>query len=56
MALQQFFPYNPNNNTWETFNGALIIFFGEEPIAYLPEEEWQTVAKGVAQLATFSAV
>ena len=53
MALQSFFPFTPNFMSWEDWNGNLVMFYGEEPIPALPEENWKQVANNVAQLATF---
>jgi hypothetical protein len=53
MALQQFFPFDPEGSDWESWNGNFIMFYGEEPIPYLPELEWVTVAKAIAELPTF---
>jgi hypothetical protein len=53
MALQSFFPFTPNFMSWEDWNGNLVMFYGEEPIPALPEEDWKQVANNVAQLATF---
>jgi hypothetical protein len=53
MALQQYFPGNPEYSTWENWNGTLLHYYGEEPIPMLPEAEWKTVALNVGQLATF---
>jgi len=54
MAFQQFFPFNASNMDWESWNGNLIMFFGAEPIPFMPEDEWAIVAKNVVQLPTFS--
>jgi hypothetical protein len=53
MALQSFFPCTPTLMSWEEWNGNLVMFYGEEPIPALPEEDWRLVANNVAQLATF---
>jgi hypothetical protein len=53
MALQSFFPFTPTFMSWEDWNGNLVMFYGEEPIPALPEEDWKQVANNVAQLATF---
>lgn len=55
MANLQFFPFIPAGSDWQSWNGNLAMFFGQEPIPYLPEEEWRVVAKNVAQLPVFSA-
>ena len=53
MAFQQFFPFTPNGMSWEDWNGNLIMFYGEEPIAYHSEDQWKETAINVAQLTTF---
>jgi hypothetical protein len=53
MAINQFFPFSPDFNTWEHFNGGLLHYYGEEPIPMLSEDEWKQVALSVGQLATF---
>ena len=52
--FQQFFPFNPNGMSWEDWNGNFILYYGQEPIAYHPEEEWQIVAAQIASLPTFN--
>jgi hypothetical protein len=39
--------------SWEDWNGNLIMFYGQEPIAYYPEDQWKETAKNVGQLTTF---
>jgi hypothetical protein len=53
MALESFFPFVPDYMSWEDWNGNLIMFYGEEPIAMLSEAQWREVADNVAQLPTF---
>jgi len=53
MSLQSFFPFTPDLMTWDDWNGNLVMFYGEEPIPALPEDNWREVANNVAQLATF---
>lgn len=55
MAIQQFFPFVPQNMDWELWNGNLIMYYSEEPIPYAQETDWQVVAKNVSQLPTFTA-
>jgi hypothetical protein len=52
--FQQFFPVTPNDMSWEDWNGNFILYYGQEPIAYHPEEEWQIAATQIASLPTFS--
>lgn len=53
MSIQKFFPFSPILSDWESWNGNLIMFYGEEPIPYNTEENWRQTASSVAQLATF---
>jgi hypothetical protein len=53
MAQQTFFPVGTTNISWENWNGNLILYFGTEPIPYLPEDEWKITAKNVSQLPRF---
>jgi hypothetical protein len=54
MSLQTFFPFIPEGSDWQTWNGNLIMFFSEEPIPYVEDDEqWRIVAKNVSQLPTF---
>lgn len=55
MAVQQFFPFIPAGSDWPSWNGNLVMFYGQEPIPYLPEDQWKLVAKNVAQLPTFAS-
>lgn len=52
---QAFFPCTPNGMSWEDWNGNFIIYYGQEPIAYHTEEEWQIAANQIASLTTFAA-
>lgn len=55
MATQQFFPFVPEGSDWQNWNGNLAMFYGQEPIPYMPDEnDWKVVAKNVSQLPTFS--
>jgi hypothetical protein len=52
--FQPSFPFLPAYSSWENFNGNLIMYYGQEPIPYTSEEEWQHTAKNMAQLPAFS--
>ena len=54
-TVQQFFPFIPQHTDWESWNGNVIMFYAEEGIQFRPEAEWQMMAKGMAQLPTFSS-
>lgn len=49
-----FFPFSPIGMDWESWNGNLIMIYGEEPIPFHPEIDWRKTAASVAQLATFN--
>jgi len=53
VALQQFFPFIPDGMDWQSWNGNLVMYYAEEPIPYLSEEQWTSVAKSVSELPTF---
>ena len=53
--FEQFFPFGSDYSSWEDWNGNLIIWYGQETIAYNTEENWKDTANNVAQLPTFSA-
>jgi len=55
MTIQKFFPFSPSGADWESWNGNLIMFYGEEPIPYNKEDNWKHTASNVAQLSTFNA-
>ena len=54
MGVAHFFSYSPNMSTWESWNGNLILTFGQEPIPYNTEANWKNTAASLAQLATFN--
>ena len=54
-AFQQSFPYSPDYMSWEDWNGNMIHYFGEEPLPYVPEDNWQEFARVMGSLTTFSA-
>lgn len=54
MAEPVFFPFIPSGMEWENWNGNLAMFYSEEPIPYVTNEnDWKMVAKNVSQLPTF---
>jgi hypothetical protein len=54
-SIQRFFPFSPEYSTWESFNGALLMIYSEEPIPYMSEIDWKATADSMAQLPTFLA-
>jgi len=53
--VQPVFPFVPQYTTWENFNGNIVMFYGHEPIPYNKEEDWQSTARNITQLPTFSS-
>ena len=53
--FQNVFPFLPQYTTWENFNGNLVMYYGQEPIPYNIEADWQITAKNIAQLPSFSS-
>lgn len=53
--LKQDLPFLPENSTWEDWNGNVILYFGEEPLPYLPEDEWRNFGKAFISLPTFTS-
>jgi hypothetical protein len=54
MSIQSFFPFSSKFSDWESWNGNLIMFYGEEPIPYNNEISWRDTASNVIQLPTFA--
>jgi hypothetical protein len=54
VPFQNVFPFNPAYSSWDNFNGNLVMYYGQEPIPYHDEANWQITAKNIAQLPTFS--
>jgi hypothetical protein len=54
MSEPVFFPFIPEGMEWGNWNGNLVMFYSEEPIPYVTDEnDWKMVAKNVSQLPTF---
>lgn len=54
MIIKEIVQFLPTNMDWSNWNGNLLHYYGEEPIPYVPENEWQTVADYLSGLPTFS--
>lgn len=52
-SIQPFFYFSPQYSTWESFNGALLMIYDQEPIPYYDENNWKIVADSLSQLPTF---
>lgn len=55
MTIQSFFPFTSEYTSWEDWNGNLIHFYSEEPIAYNTEQSWKETARALSGLPTFLA-
>lgn len=51
----QSIPFIAGDSTWEGWNGNMLHYFGQEPLPYLPEEQWRDFAMTMIGLPTFSA-
>lgn len=51
---QQSFPMGTNYMSWESWNGAFIEWFGEQPIPYNEEENWRDTAVVICGLPNFA--
>lgn len=51
--FQTVFPFNPINSDWQTFNGNLIMYYGQNPIPITSEDDWTITAKNIAQTPSF---
>ena len=53
-TIKQIIEFLPADIEWDNWNGNLLHYYGEEPIPYVGEDEWQTVADYLSGLATFA--
>ncbi|CAB4129440.1 hypothetical protein UFOVP118_59 [uncultured Caudovirales phage] len=51
--FQNVFPFTPINSDWESFNGNLIMYYGQNPIPITSEEDWDITARNIAQTPSF---
>lgn len=51
---QAFFPFVPEQMTWEEWNGNFVMWYGQENIGYGTEDDWLSVAHNIARSPTFS--
>jgi hypothetical protein len=52
-SIQQFFPCLPDYMSWEDWNGNVAIYYGQEPVMFQPEENWQEAAQHLSSMAVF---
>lgn len=53
-VLKDIIQFLPTDMEWDNWNGNLLHYFGEEPIPYVSEENWDQVADYLSGLATFT--
>jgi len=53
-SFNQFFPFSPDYSTWEEWNGNFIVYYGQETIPDVLEDQWRDAANQIADLPTFS--
>lgn len=41
--------------SWEDWNGNMAIYFGQENIMDVPEEDWRSAANNMANMEVFAA-
>lgn len=52
--ITQNIPFIAGDTTWENWNGNMLHYFGQEPLPYLPEDNWKDFARSMSSLSTFS--
>ena len=52
---QNVFPFLPQHTDWQTFNGNLIMYYGNQPIPITSENDWHITAKNLIQTPFFTA-
>jgi hypothetical protein len=50
-----FLPSIPEYMSWDDWNGTFVIYYGQEPLPILPEDQWREAADQIAALPTFTA-
>lgn len=53
--IRQSIPFIAGASTWEDWNGNMLHFFGEEPLPYVPEQNWREFGQAMLTLSTFSS-
>lgn len=54
MSIIEFFPFSSDGNTWENFNGSLLVYYSQEPIPMHEEADWKLTAASLAGTPTFA--
>ena len=53
--FQTVFPFTAEHTDWQTFNGNLIMYYGQEPLPITSEEDWHITAKNLIGTPSFSS-
>jgi hypothetical protein len=53
--INQSIPFIAGGSTWDSWNGNMLHYFGQEPLPYVPESEWQQFADVMVGLPTFAS-
>lgn len=52
--ILQSIPFIAGDSTWESWNGNMLHYFGQEPLPRVDEKEWTDFARSMIGLPTFS--
>jgi hypothetical protein len=55
VPINQSIPFIATDSTWESWNGNMLHYFGEEPLPRVDEENWQDFARNMVGLSTFAS-
>ena len=53
--ITQNIPFIAGDNTWDSWNGNMLHYFGEEPLPRVDEDNWPEFARNMGSLTAFSA-
>lgn len=53
--ITQNIPFIAGENTWDSWNGSMLHYFGEEPLPRVDETNWPEFARAMGSLTAFSA-
>ena len=53
-TIKEVIQFLPTDMEWANWNGNLLHYYGEEPIPYVDETEWQFLANYLSGMATFA--
>jgi hypothetical protein len=52
---QTIFPFVPEQTDWQSFNGNLIMYYGQEPLPISNELNWHDTARNLVQFPAFAS-